>query len=75
MCDDDCPACGSRHFSPEHSDDLSVIIEKNELSRFDVLYSHPQAEHEPDYQHFAEVGIERLALILADVAAPLTLRA
>jgi rubrerythrin len=23
-CDDDCPACGNRHISPHHSDDITT---------------------------------------------------
>ena len=25
-CDDDCPSCGARHWSPTHSDDLTPSI-------------------------------------------------
>lgn len=49
MCDDDCPHCGSRHYSPVKSEDLSelIVAEGNE---FVVLYSPDTAEHEPDYR-------------------------
>jgi|SRR5579871_173226 len=52
MCDDDCPECGSRHYSPEDSEDLTEIIVP-ENSEFIVLVSPDTAEYDPDYE---EIG-------------------
>ena len=52
MCDDDCPRCGSRHYSPEHSEDLTEIIVP-EGGVFVVLVSPDTAEDDPSYE---EIG-------------------
>lgn len=51
-CDDDCPACHTRHIAPTDCDDLTIIIVA-ELDRFVVLRSSDEAEHEPDYRPLA----------------------
>jgi len=51
-CDDDCPNCGSRHYSPVDSEDLTARIERDG-DDFVVLRSPDTAEHDPDYQ---EIG-------------------
>ncbi|WP_146119465.1 hypothetical protein [Phyllobacterium phragmitis] len=71
-CDDDCQSCGARHFSPYHSDDLSVIIEEMGDGRYAVLYSPSSAEHNPDYRTLAEVTGNRLAKMIEEIAINLT---
>jgi hypothetical protein len=51
-CDDDCPNCGARHMSPDDSDDLTHVIEK-QGDAFVVLRSPDAAEHSPDYFELA----------------------
>src|SRR4051794_4837808 len=48
MCNDDCPYCGARHMSPDESDDLTIIVEKD-TEQFVVFWSPATAEHDPDY--------------------------
>lgn len=48
-CDDDCPACGARHWSPFDSDDLTFVIEEAD-GVFEIYVSPILAEHEPDYE-------------------------
>ena len=65
-CDDDCPQCGSRHYSPFKSDDLTYVVEQDG-ERFIVLWSPETAEDDPDYcelESFAtrEAAAEWLAL-------------
>jgi predicted nucleic acid-binding Zn-ribbon protein len=52
MCDDDCPECGSRHYSPFDSEDLTEIIVPLG-GEFVVLVSPDTAEHDPNYK---EIG-------------------
>lgn len=52
MCDDDCPTCGARHWSPLESDDLTFVVQAQEKV-FVVLESSRSAEHEPDYDAIA----------------------
>jgi len=52
MCDDDCPHCGSRHYSPVDSEDLTEVIVA-EGTEFVVLRSPGTAEDDPDYE---EIG-------------------
>ena len=52
MCDDDCPECGSRHYSPVDSEDLTEVI-LPEGGAFVVLVLPDTAEHDPDY---GEIG-------------------
>src|SRR5690606_25198796 len=48
-CDDDCPRCGSRHCSPVESEDLTYVIEEEDVHI--VIYRSPKsAEHKPNYQ-------------------------
>ncbi len=58
-CDDDCPTCGSRHWSPVDSDDLTFIIEPDE-GQFAVYVSPATAEHTPNYE---------LAAVATDLSA------
>ena len=60
MCDDDCPHCGSRHYSPSHSDDLTEFIE-TEGDVFIVLRSSDAAEHGPDYEEIGRFPTRALA--------------
>lgn len=47
-CDDDCPECGSRHWSPRESDDLTFLVEEDR-GVFVVSVSPRSAEHTPGY--------------------------
>jgi len=59
-CDDDCPHCGSRHWSPYKSDDLTEVIEQDG-GEFVVLLSPISAEHHPDYEPVARFKSLELA--------------
>ena len=52
MCDDDCPACGARHFSPHDSEDLSLIVEPQ--GRTFVVFS--SCESADDQHLYGELG-------------------
>jgi hypothetical protein len=52
MCDDDCPKCGLRHLSPSGSDELTVVIARQDDSIF-MLLSPESAEHDPQYRRIA----------------------
>lgn len=75
MCNDDCPACGARHFEPYNSDDLSVIVEPLGDQQYAILYSPPEAEHEPDYRSLATVAGRSLAAMCAKIATSLSFEA
>jgi hypothetical protein len=60
MCDDDCPICGARHMSPDHSDDLTEVVVKR-AHLFVVLRSPESAEQAPDYQQVASFPTLKLA--------------
>lgn len=47
-CDDECPGCGSRNWSPYESDDLTEVVCETDHA-FLVLRSPDSAEHHPDY--------------------------
>lgn len=66
-CDDDCPECGSRHYSPYDSDDLSVLVEEESPNKFTVYYSPETAEDEPSYVRLAciEKGLANLVTQIA----------
>jgi hypothetical protein len=49
MCDDDCPHCGARHMSPDESEDLTDVVERQGRI-FVALRSPRAAEHNADYQ-------------------------
>jgi predicted nucleic acid-binding Zn-ribbon protein len=65
MCDDDCPHCGARHMSPDDSDDLTGIIEREKWA-FVVLWSSDAAEHSPEYEEVARFRSEKLAKAYLD---------
>lgn len=48
-CDDDCPHCGDRSWSPYDSDDLSTVVVAVSPG-FAVLQSADEAEDDPDYR-------------------------
>jgi hypothetical protein len=48
-CDDECPNCGSRNWSPVESDDLTEIVDSIRGS-FVLLRSPDSAEQYPDYE-------------------------
>jgi hypothetical protein len=52
-CDDDCPECGSRNWSPWWSEDLSMIIEERD-SRLVILHSPNCATDKPRYVQVVE---------------------
>jgi hypothetical protein len=70
-CDDDCPHCGSRHYSPHDSEDLSVIVEAGEADRFVVYYSPATAEDKPSYVRFACI-IDTFVPLFVQIAIDLT---
>jgi len=52
MCDDDCPNCGARHWSPVESDDQTFLVERQ--GKFFVVSESPRsAEHTPNYDAIA----------------------
>jgi hypothetical protein len=59
-CDDDCPNCGSRHWSPLESDDLTEIVCESDRG-FDVYRSSERAEDRPNYQLIASFPTPDLA--------------
>jgi hypothetical protein len=59
-CDDDCPSCGSRHWSPHASDDLTFLVAMQD-GRFLVLESPVAAEHKPRYSPVAVVATAEAA--------------
>ena len=60
MCDDDCPHCGARHMSPNDSDDLTEVIER-EGREYVVLSSPETAEHEPNYRELGRFPTRKQA--------------
>lgn len=67
-CDDECPICGASDYSPIDSEDLSVLVERDESGRTQISYSDPSAGHRPDYRFLAEVENKGLATLLTQVA-------
>jgi hypothetical protein len=59
-CDDDCPAFGARHMSPDKSDDLTEVIER-EGRGYVVCWSPESAEHDPDYRELGRFPTRQLA--------------
>lgn len=60
-CDDDCPRCGSRHWSPYKSDDLTEVVEEID-GTFVVMRSPDSAEHWPNYRQLARFTSQELAM-------------
>lgn len=56
-CDDECPQCGSRHWSPLKSDDLTEVV-RREDGAFVVMRSPDSAEHRPNYVPLARFTSE-----------------
>jgi hypothetical protein len=48
-CDDDCPNCGSRHYPPVDSEDLSEVIVASS-GQYKLLRSPETAEDDPEYE-------------------------
>jgi predicted nucleic acid-binding Zn-ribbon protein len=64
-CDDECPNCGSRNWSPYESEDLSTVVQR-EGNQFVVLHSPRDVEEDrPRYEVVARLS----STILADVVA------
>ena len=59
-CDDECPECGSRHWSPVESEDLTEVVWETN-SGFVVMRSPEWAAHAPQYQPWATFANERSA--------------
>lgn len=51
-CDDECPNCGSRNWSPVDSEDLTEVVDDVD-GTFIVFYSPEVAEDKPRYQSLA----------------------
>lgn len=64
-CDDECPSC-SRDFTPEVSEDLSIVCLKKAGDAVEILASPPSAGHSPDYQMIALAFDEKQAKVIAD---------
>lgn len=67
-CDDECPSCSASDYSPVESEDISVLVERDELGRVKISYSHREAGHTPDYRFLAIVENPNLAHLLSKVA-------
>jgi predicted nucleic acid-binding Zn-ribbon protein len=64
-CDDECPNCGSRNWSPYASEDLSVLISRS-TEEFIVLLSPREVEEDkPRYRLIATLKSEADARALA----------
>lgn len=50
------------------SEDLSAYIETDQDGDLTVFYSHPTADHDPDYRKLATTNIKSLAQILRSIA-------
>ena len=48
-CDDECPECGSRHWSPEASEDLTEVVWETDRG-FTLMRSPSWADDRPSYQ-------------------------
>ena len=59
-CDDDCPECGSRHWSPYESEDLTEVVEEVG-GAFVVMRSPDSAGHRPEYRALARFTSAELA--------------
>ena len=51
-CDDECPECGSRHWSPVESQDLTEVVVQRAAS-FVVMRSPANADDKPRYETLA----------------------
>ncbi len=51
-CDDECPSCGSRNWSPFESEDLTEVVREADAG-FAVYRSADNAEHSPGYKQVA----------------------
>jgi predicted nucleic acid-binding Zn-ribbon protein len=70
MVDDDCPKCGSRHWSPLDSEDVTHVVEKHD-SAFIIYESAENADDKPRYFALLETPtlLEANAAIRYRVAA------
>jgi len=60
-CDDDCPDCGSRHWSPVDSEDLTEVLFEAK-DGFIVMQSPDSAEHKPSYVPVGKFASRELAM-------------
>jgi len=61
-CDDECPECGSRHWSPTESEDLTEVIRGAGDGAFVVLRSPDGADDKPRYRTVAKFTSEEFAM-------------
>ena len=59
-CDDECPNCGSRNWSPYQSEDLTEVVAKTDRG-FAVYRSSDSADDDPDYAEIARFPTLELA--------------
>lgn len=69
QCDDECPACEARHVSPNDSEDLTTVVER-EKAYYVVYYSSDDAEETPNYVKAGTLLTHDLAQAFADAYAP-----
>jgi predicted nucleic acid-binding Zn-ribbon protein len=54
-CDDECPECGSRHWSPVESEDLTEMV-ASDARGFVVVRSSADADDKPGYRVLAKLS-------------------
>jgi hypothetical protein len=59
-CDDECPNCGSRNWSPVESEDLTEVIFKTDKG-YGVFRSPESADDKPRYVEIANFSSHALA--------------
>jgi hypothetical protein len=63
-CDDECPECGSRHWSPVESEDLTEVVWETEAG-FEVMRSAKWAADRPRYRTLAQFATKDAAMRFA----------
>lgn len=71
MCDDECPNCGCRHIGPIDAENLSVTVTQTHEGEFEIVYSSPNAEHDPAYIVLARTKNPNLIPLFENIAAKL----
>jgi hypothetical protein len=59
-CDDECPNCGSKNWSPYESDDMTEVVCESDRG-YDVYRSPEKADDRPRYQFIASFQSADLA--------------
>lgn len=68
-CDDDCRKCGSRHWTPLKSEDLTFCIEQD--GEYFLIYESPRdAEDVPRYELVAIAPTETAASVFVSCRTP-----